>query len=74
VSASATDESKPATSGGMSKCPSLHKLSHQTSSTDSQEDHSSQGPEPQPSLVSVVRNHVSVYLLPVTFWLTDELL
>ncbi|XP_023722503.1 pecanex-like protein 1 isoform X5 [Cryptotermes secundus] len=53
ISVSIVDETKPATSGGTSKCPSLQKLSHQTSSTDSQEDNSSQGPEPQPSLVSV---------------------
>jgi hypothetical protein len=55
ISVSVVDETKSATLGGTSKCPSLQKLPHQTSSTDSQEDNSSQGPEPQPSLVSVVR-------------------
>jgi len=55
VSVSVINENKPATSAGTSKCPTLHKLSHQTSSTDSQEDHSSQGPEPKPLLASVVR-------------------
>jgi len=71
VSSSATDDSKPTTSGGMNKCPSLLKLSHQTSSTDSQEDHSSQGPDPQPSLVSVVGNHIIVSARTVYTFIDD---
>jgi hypothetical protein len=60
ISVPVLDESKPAMSGGTCNGPSSNKLSHQTSSTDSQEDHSSQGAEPQPSLVSVVRHYVSM--------------
>ncbi|KAJ9585808.1 hypothetical protein L9F63_002399, partial [Diploptera punctata] len=55
VSVTVVDECKPTTSTSGNKCPSLRKLSQQTSSTDSQEDHSSsnQGAEPRPSLASV---------------------
>jgi len=64
VSVPVVDGSKPFTSGATNKSPSFNKLSRQTSSTDSQEDHSSQGPELQPSLVSVVKFHVSLSVLP----------
>jgi hypothetical protein len=66
ISVSVVNETKPAMPGGTGKCPSLQKLPHQTSSTDSQEDNSSQGTEPQPSLISVVRKRKLCIIVSVS--------